>query len=338
MYAAGWSSALDAEAPWSWGGLRQRVGKGNGARSKGAPVAGPPVAAAVGGDSSPGAVRGASGAASSAAGGKSRSGPPSAPGAAEPKGACGKFYGGGMLPPGFVFENGCLRVLEPDERVAHSAASVDSGKGGQGNGDCASRTNGHRRIVSSDFQDALDAVAGEVRRSSVATIGGGQHASPLTPSSSCVDQEEALSHHSLRWREEQGPQGEPQGELSAHARLSASTHAAASAAANVKAASSENSIERMFVRIKNRHHPIFSQGSGDADVPARTGAVTGAEGADSPQVGQIKDAEAPHECNGAARPQLLRPFGGGSGRSDSEEAQRIEGLFQSLVGAGANGT
>ena len=81
-----------------------------------------------------------------------------------------------------------------------------------------------------------------------------------------------------------------------------------------------------------------SQGSGDADVPARTGAVTGAEGADSPQVGQIKDAEAPHECNGAARPQLLRPFGGGSGRSDSEEAQRIEGLFQSLVGAGANGT
>ena len=371
-------SNIDSDAPWSWGGLRQRVGKGT-ARFKVPPAANPPVAVAgavaAGGASSPRAVRGIGSGEATGAGARSRSVAIAPGAAAEQSGA--KVYGGGVLPPGFVFENGRLRVMEEDEHTAHSTASTDSGTSRQGTGETSSaekqrremssagwagRPNSpcrlrspekHRRTQSSDFQDAFDAIADEVRRSSTGTNGGGRYAGALThgalsPTSSCADQQEALSHHSLRWHEEQNRESETRGEVFASGATASPARSLAPSLASdgIKSVDSENSIESMFARIKNRHRPGFSQYAAGADAHSVNGAIAdeacAAGSAASPQVSFAAGSNARTGAAAAARPQLLGPFGGGSaqrgtspfsGRSDSEEQKRIESMFQSLVGA-----
>jgi hypothetical protein len=242
-----------------------------------------------------------------------------------------------------------MSSVEKQRRTMSSA-----GCAGRPNPPCHSRSpEKHPRTQSSDFQDALDAIADEVRWSSTGTNGGGRYAGALThgalsPASSCADQQEALSHHSLRWHEEQQRESSTQGEVLASGATASPARSLAPSLASdgIKSVGSENSIESMFARIKNRHRPSFSQYAAGADAPSVNGAVAdeacAAGRAASPHVSFPAGADARTGAVAATRPQLLGPFGGGSaqrgtspdsGRSDSEEQKRIESMFQSLVGA-----
>ena len=203
-----------------------------------------------------------------------------------------KVWGGGTLPPGFVFENGQLKSTEAGIRSKECDAVGSAGVSCRGAScsrqacveaavsaaNCSSTSytkDPASRGSCSDLHDSPDATTGvHCATENDAAI------SPAPTCCSFVDQQEALSHHSLRWREEQerpdassrrdgqsrqspafgGDNAiDSQGQTDTNETEGVEMGAGAAVSASVAYCSTADSIERMFEKIQHHSLPYFSR-------------------------------------------------------------------------------